>query len=67
MAVEMPVTGKLLMLGKDNAAGDPVIGGLRLWAVEEGEHPAEGLCALLAWAWVSLVHGTHSRGHSFQR
>lgn len=55
------------MLGKDNAAEDPVIGGPRLRAVEEGEHPAEGLCALLDWAWVSLVHGTHSRDHSFQR
>ena len=55
------------MLGKDNATEDPVIGGPRLRAVEEGEHPAEGLCALLDWAWVSLVHGTHSRDHSFQR
>ena len=55
------------MWGRYNAAGDPVIGDPRLWAVEKGEHLAKGLRALLDWSWVSLVHGTHSRGHSLQR
>lgn len=55
------------MLGKYNAAGDPVIGDPRLWAVEKGEHLAKGLRAVLDWAWGSLVRGTHSRGHAFQR
>ena len=41
------------MLGKDNAAGDRVIGGPRLWAVEKGELLAEGLCALLDWLGVT--------------
>lgn len=39
---------------------DPVVEVSGAVGSGEGEHPAEGLCALLAWAWVSLVHGTHS-------